>query len=397
MKNVAVHVVILLGVGAAIYAAACSAGEGNGSPRETFPVTLVEVEFLDGQTRLAGTLYQPESDSPRPGLVVLGGSDRGPRGRMKDNLARAFSENGIAVLTYDSPGTGRSGGNALFQTRRGRAREAISALQFLRSSDGIDAEHVGLCGGSEGAFVALLGAGMDPDVDFAIAVSGAFGMSSMDISRYRIEAMGLRRGLSDGEVRRAMVLEELLYALVTGLDVVEWRLLLQQADPWEGEPWAELIDIVSRSRQELSNEEKDAMWTSLRGILRDWMKEPWFELAVVDRANLERVLAMDTRTFFAFLARGPLAAGDWYRGREELELLAGVQCPVLAVWGEEDDFLPPHRSAAWLGAVLSDAGNTDVTLRVLPGAGHSLTRADAPDTYAAGYPQMLVDWLKRAR
>jgi pimeloyl-ACP methyl ester carboxylesterase len=127
------------------------------------------------------------------------------------------------------------------------------------------------------------------------------------------------------------------------------------------------------------------------------MAEPWFELAVVDRANLERVLAMDTQTFFGFLARGPLATGDWYRGWEELELLASVRCPVLAVWGEEDDFLPPRRSAAWLGATLSEAGNTDVTLRVLPGASHSLTIVDAPDTYASGYPQLLVDWLRHAR
>jgi pimeloyl-ACP methyl ester carboxylesterase len=67
---------------------------------------------------------------------------------------------------------------------------------------------------------------------------------------------------------------------------------------------------------------------------------------------------------------------------------------VLAVWGEEDDFLPPRRSAAWLGANLSEAGNTDVTLRILPDAGHTLAIVDAPDTYALGYPQMLVDWVR---
>ncbi len=152
---------------------------------------------------------------------------------------------------------------------------------------------------------------------------------------------------------------------------------------------------TSRSRHELSEAEKDTLWNSLRRILRGWMTEPWFSLAVVDQASLERILAMDTQMFFGFLARGPLASGDWYRGREELELLANVRCLVLAVWGEEDDFLPPRRSAARLGANLSEAGNTDVTLRILPDAGHLLTIVDDPDTYPSGYPQLLVDWVRR--
>jgi dipeptidyl aminopeptidase/acylaminoacyl peptidase len=192
---------ILFAAGLLLCVPACSAREGEeelqGQGHEStalHPVTLVEVEFLDGQTRLAGTLYQPESDTARPALALLGGSDRGPRGRMKDQLARAFSGGGVAVLTYDSPGTGRSGGCALFQTRRDRAREGLAAVRFLRSFDGIDPGRVGICGGSEGAGVALLAAGMDPDIAFAIAISGAFGMSSMDISRYRIEGDGVAPG-----------------------------------------------------------------------------------------------------------------------------------------------------------------------------------------------------------
>jgi pimeloyl-ACP methyl ester carboxylesterase len=378
-------------------ASACSAQpegdqtqEGSGRARA---LEAIDVEFPSGEIRLAGTLFRPEGKRPLPGVVLLGGSDRGPRGPIKTRLARSLAEGDAAVLTYDSPGTGGSGGDALFQTRGDRAREAVAAARFLRTIDGVDPERVGLCGGSEGAKIALLGAALDPEIAFAIAVSGGFGMSMMELSRYRIEALGLRRGLSRGEIDRALALEELLYALLTGPDVVEWRFLQSKTAGWPDEPWEELIGLVRQFSIDLSDEDKAVAWDRLQRILRGWMNEPWFELAVVDRRNLERVLAMDAPAFFAFQSSGPIAEGDWYPTLEELELLAQVRCPVLAVWGEEDDFLPPHRSAAWLRDYLSRASNREVTLRILPGADHSLFLIDSPEEFPPGYPRLLVDWM----
>jgi len=353
----------------------------------------VEVEFPSGETRLAGTLFRPEGETPLPGVILLGGSDRGPRGPIKTRLARSLAGGGAAVLTYDSPGTGRSGGSALLQTRRDRAREAVAAARYLRTVEGVDPERVGLCGGSEGAKIALMAAAQDSRIAFAIAVSGGFGISMMELSRYRIEAMGLRQGLSREDVDRALALEEVLYVLLTRLDVVEWRLLGTKTSRWPNEPWQELVELVRSSRTDLTDEEKKTAWDGLRRILQGWMNEPWFGLAVVDRGNLDRVMAMDAVTFFAFLDQGPIAAGDWYEPLEELELLAQVRCPVLAVWGEEDDFLPPHRSAAWLRANLSRAGNREVTVRILPDADHSLLLLGSPQEFAPGYPRLLVDWL----
>jgi pimeloyl-ACP methyl ester carboxylesterase len=61
---------------------------------------------------------------------------------------------------------------------------------------------------------------------------------------------------------------------------------------------------------------------------------------------------------------------------------------VLAVWGAEDDFLPPHASRAWLRTALAEAGNTDATLAVLPDLGHSLVQEDGGAPQAA-----LATWL----
>jgi pimeloyl-ACP methyl ester carboxylesterase len=87
----------------------------------------------------------------------------------------------------------------------------------------------------------------------------------------------------------------------------------------------------------------------------------------VDRGSLERVLSLDAHVLFRLLRSGSLARGDWYQGRDELDLLSQVRCPVLAVRGEEDDFLPAHRHAAWSKPNVEAAGNHEVTCRVLAG------------------------------
>jgi pimeloyl-ACP methyl ester carboxylesterase len=382
----------LIFAGSLVFCSACPARGQDDGQQASPAFSEIEVEFLDGATRLAGTLLLPAPTGPHAAVVLLGGSDRSARGPGKTHLAEALARGGVAALTYDSPGTGRSAGNALFQTRVDRAREGVAAMEFLRSLDEVDPSRVGVCGGSEGAGVALMAATLDPEAAFSIAISGGFGLTMMELSRYRIEALGLRRGLSDDDILRAHALEEILYSLMTGQDVVEWRLVRARTKRWKDEPWDKLIGVVESCRGDQSDTQREEAWTTLKGILRDWMGEPWFEVAVPDRGNLERVLAMDATMFFAFLTHSPLAAGAWYVSPGEIDLLSGVRCPVLAVWGQEDDYLPPHRSAAWLRAILGDAGNDDVTIQILPGGNHSIWN-DRANGFADGYPELLIEWL----
>ncbi|MEZ5962434.1 MAG: alpha/beta fold hydrolase [Planctomycetota bacterium] len=350
-----------------------------------------EVEFASGPRRLRGTLLVPEVSLPLPAVVVLGGSDRGPRGRAKSALAGAIAAVGIAALSYDSPGTGSSTGDALLQTRGDRAAEASAAVAFLRARKDIDPQRVGVVGGSEGARVALFSAGRDEAVACVVAISGAFGITMLDLARYRIDAMGLRVGLTHAQVQKAHVLEELLFALMSGQDVIEWRILRAQADTFDDAGWRTLFELIPRCRGELTAAQRKSLWDELRAVLRRWAPEPWFALAVVDRANFERVLAVDANSFFTLIERGPLARGDWFESREELHAFAQVRRPVLAVWGEEDDFVPPRRSAAWLRANLT--ATEDVTLRLVPGGDHSLF-AVGTTGHVPGYPQLVVDWLR---
>ena len=72
------------------------------------------VSFRNGPVTLSGTLLLPESRGPHPAIVLAHGSGAQDRNGylanirfMADHLAR----HGIAVLTFDKRGSGRSTGD----------------------------------------------------------------------------------------------------------------------------------------------------------------------------------------------------------------------------------------------------------------------------------------------
>jgi alpha-beta hydrolase superfamily lysophospholipase len=66
---------------------------------------------------------------------------------------------------------------------------------------------------------------------------------------------------------------------------------------------------------------------------------------------------------------------------------------VLALWGENDLFVPAHRSAAVFRAAMSEAGNDRVEIGILPGATHLLTVAEGNMEFAPGYLDRMADWI----
>jgi len=355
--------------------------------------TCQPAEFNSGSARLKGIIFVPDGESAVPGVVILGGSERGPRTRMKERLAEHFAGAGVAALIYDSPGTGQSTGNALLQTREARAEEAVAAARCLRENARIAREQVGVMGISEGALVAMLAAARDESLAFAIPVSGSFGISMTELARYRIEVQGLARSLKLEEIQKALLLEEILFTLMVGPEGTEWRLIDMKAQQWSQEDWTELVSVVKAVRQADSPSEREDQWQRLRRAMQVFRSAPWFDLVVVDVDRFDRFMGLSSSQCYAFIKQGPLAADDFDKVRQELEQLPKVRCPALAVWGEHDNFLPPHRSAAFVKSCLSRAGHKDATFRIVPNASHILTSDGGGDRFADGFPNLLTEWL----
>jgi pimeloyl-ACP methyl ester carboxylesterase len=90
----------------------------------------------------------------------------------------------------------------------------------------------------------------------------------------------------------------------------------------------------------------------------------------------------------AFALYNPL---DWW---------ARVRVPVLLIYGAEDQRVPAAASASRIGTVLRESGNTQLTVRILPGADHSFRLRPGPSGWpvtAPDYIPSLLTWLAQPR
>ena len=131
-----------------------------------YPYTEEEVAFhnKEDRVRLAGTLSLPFTNGPVPAVVLCSGF--GPQDRDADlfghklfvALARHLVQHGIAVLRVDDRGVGKSTGNFNEATSADFARDALAAIDYLKTRKEIVREQIGLLGHGEGGLVAPMAA-----------------------------------------------------------------------------------------------------------------------------------------------------------------------------------------------------------------------------------------------
>ena len=312
-----------------------------------------DVHFPSGRDRLAGTLYRPAGRGPHPAVTCILGSGPADRayGGVGPALGKHFARRGFACLVWDKPGVGGSTGDYNTQTFRDRAREALSAVAFLRGREGIDRDRVGLWGHSQGGMVAPLAASLSADVAFLIEVSGWQGPAWRQ-DQVRVESELKADGFGKEDVATAAAFSKMRMDLIRRGGTFE--------------------DLDSRQAAAA--------------------KLPWFDYvhrcdrSLFDSARLN--VEYDT-------------SASW----------EAVRCPVLAIYGDKDTSTGhPDAPIALIREGLTKARNRDVTVRVFVGADHSLCltgtggrreaaeRAknrrpgDSPD-FAPGYLEIMTDWL----
>lgn len=288
---------------------------------------------------LHGLLHVPDIEGPLPGLVLVDGSGDGAAddwGGWPERLAAC----GAVVLTHDKPGCGGSPGDWLSQTLTDRAHESLAALDVVRAHPRVSGRGSGLFGVSQGGWVSLLAAAHQPEsVDFVVSMSGP-GVSPAAQDRVRIERALQAAAIAPEHIEEALV--------------------------WLDERTA-LFAAGEQAGAVLARQQEHA-------------ERPWYP--VVTRH-------FDSEPMLAFLA-GLLAF-------EPAEVLPGVQCPVLALFGADDSLVPVPESVRAFATFLPE--RPDHGIAAFPGANHGLFVADPIDgvdrtsQLAPGFLDMVAAFL----
>nr|WP_238401556.1 alpha/beta hydrolase [Altererythrobacter sp. C41] len=328
--------------------APASARDASSLPWSAAPSTALVSEsrtFRSGDATLAGTLYLPEGGQALAAVVVTHSASKPLRdAALYRHLTEMLPPLGIAVLTYDRRGSGRSGGSLKDSDYAMLADDAIAAVRMLKADPRIDPKRIGVWGLSQGGWLSLLAAARSPDVRFVVSISAPVVTSDVQMM-FRSENSMRINGYSDAEIHqmRAMRLAVDDYMRGTGDRAVA------QA----------LVDAA-----------KD---------------EPWFDLLYMGKTVGDR------------------ATSRWRKEIEydPLPTLDQVDVPALILFGGNDPVVPVATSVARIDARRAPS----LTVRVIAGADHHMATSMTPKAQmdpaqsqwarpeAAEYFVILASWM----
>lgn len=341
-------------------------GEDNGAlerpqtPQRPFPYEEEEVAFENAaaRVRLAGTLTRPFSGGPFPAAILISGSGQQDRdGTLVGHkpflvLSDYLTKRGLAVLRVDDRGVGGSKPATPGATTEDFAGDVRSAMAFLRSRTDIDSGRIGLIGHSEGAVVAAITAAGADDVAFVVMLAGS-GITGEDILYLQAEALLLDAGAGPDTVARDRALREQIFNVIKEDSLI----------PLEERMEAARSEIIAT-------------------------------YAFNDRTAAPRVEAM-MQTYVT----------PWFRSfitYDPTEAIRQVQSPVLALIGENDIQVPYLENLPPIEAALEAGGNSDYTVRSLPGLNHLFQTSDTgsvaaygtiEETISPGVLELVGDWI----
>ena len=318
----------------------------SGIVASRIPVARHEVTFVSGDAKLAGTLITPATAEPHPAIVLLHGSGRLTRYSFGP-YPHFFASLGLAVLIYDKRGTGASTGQFFDRTMMYPdvfTEDALAAVRFLASRAEIDSRRIGLWGTSEGGMLTTQVAARSNQVAFIINSSG-FMVPLWEQVIYNIEAQLRADGLPDNEVSEAISFQRLATeAMRTG-------------EGWE--VYAAALAKARETRWYAQYFGQSPGFSSLESLRRQW---------------------------------------DYVYSFDPQPALKSVKCPVLGLFGSLDTSTPVVASIQNMQRGLEEAGNPNVTLKLIEGANHPLMEArTGGNTEVRSLSRMAPDVLPTLR
>jgi pimeloyl-ACP methyl ester carboxylesterase len=300
-----------------------------------------QVAFLSRGTRLSGTLYYKSRQHPGPAVVVLHGASSPSQDLpLYQHLKQMLPPLGVAVFLYDR----RSGeGQHDFQIL---AEDGVAARSALTGNPHVDGARIGYWGISQGGWLALAAAAIDPKAAFVISVSAP---------------------MTTPDVQMNFAVENILHIHGYGPEEIETALHARRA-----------VDDYLRGNVDRADAEK---------ALNSARQRSWFPLIYMD----DTVGKPETSSWLKQMQFDPMTG------------LEKVSAPVLMLYGQDDPWVPVRSSMDRLDTIATK--NANVQLAVVAGADHTMMLgvdpkdqvdpkffpSEAPN--APAYFSLLAAWL----
>jgi len=304
-------------------------------PEKPYPYLEEEVVFENStdSLTLAGTFTIPDKAGPHPAVILISGS--GPQNRDEEIyghkpflvLADYLTRNGIAVLRYDDRGTAQSTGDHSSATSEDFASDVLSAVDFLKTRDEIDADQIGLIGHSEGGLIAPMVANGTEDVAFIVMLAG-IGVPGKEISLMQSRTM-----------RDVEVPDEEAY-----------------------EQFFETVINISSSAKDVS-------------VLKNELTRHYNS----GRAMLESILPANTDIDSFIKRQVNSSLRPWARffyNYDPATELRKITIPVLSLIGTSDVQVPAEMNHPPIKKALEAAGNKHYTIKELEGLNHMFQESE---------------------
>lgn len=309
------------------------------------PIRQEDVLFRNADVKLAGTLLIPPSHDPHPAIVFLHGSGDAPR-QSYFGLGYLLASQGIAVLKYDKRGSGESTGNLSQFTYEDLADDAVAGAHFLQSRTEIQPSQVGFWGLSEGGWTAPLAASRMPETAFVVAASA--GAISPAESELKTTENLLR---SDGRFSETEVGEAMAFQ----------RALVRYMKTHEG--WEEYFSAQKNAES-----------------------QRWYQYPATDLWGPKKPASPFWRNKALYYFYDPKPT------------LGSLRCPFLGLWGARE---ANEHDVAEVQKALTEGGDHQFTLRVLPNANHDLflanTARDLSDVqrFSPEFFPLVTEWIQK--
>jgi hypothetical protein len=297
--------------------------------------------------RLVGTLLLPhQAQLPVPVVVIVHGASGQLRSDYQ-NFADAFVLSGMGVFIYDKRGWGESTGDEGRSDIYRLADDLVDVITDLQVHPAVSC--LGLCGFSNGGWVAPLAAArVEGSVQFLIACS-ASGVSPARQERYRRGVVAADQlGANPEQVARIRDFWEHAFALLaTG----NWTVEFEQQ-----------LEALKRDEEIQALPKEEGMPDGLLAVPSFYSRERW-------------------------KIKGGTAPHMLF---DAVPVFRSLSIPILSIWGELDTVIPLQESINVMREGMK--GHQDYTSVILPQVGHMLTISAEDTRLPAEMQKRMTQW-----